>query len=95
MPHHGTKAAWWASLLAYTSYWRGSSTALLELMFESGSLHKQLHEEFHEAFVGKRPGTASETYIKDFYESRREKILGLPIGVVCLPPLTFNLKMWS
>ncbi|KAK0731491.1 hypothetical protein B0H67DRAFT_75263 [Lasiosphaeris hirsuta] len=51
VPHYGTKAAFIASVLACTAYWRRSSTTMLEYMAEGNSVVHNLDKEFYEAYA--------------------------------------------
>ncbi len=92
VPHGGTEAASWASLLACTAYWRGSSTTLLEYLAPGSPEIKSLEMEFHYSYVLQR------TYRKlilprivDFFELRPEKIGPFVLGLVSLiPAWTWN-----
>lgn len=85
VPHHGTKAAFVASLLASTAYWRGSSTTMLEYMSESNPAVATLDKEFYEAYA--RPSQTREysaPYLCNFLELRPERF-----GKLSLRPVGF------
>ncbi|KAF4988774.1 hypothetical protein FGRMN_9568 [Fusarium graminum] len=74
VPHYGTKAAFVASLLACTAYWRGSSTTMLEYMSESNPEVAALDKEFYEMYA--RPSRNRECnapHICNFLEMRPER----------------------
>jgi len=84
VPHYGTKAAFIASLLACTAYWRGSSTSMLEYLSESNPAVAALDDEFYEAYG--RPSRIheySEPYICNFLEMRPESF-----GKLSLKPVS-------
>ncbi|KAK3303463.1 uncharacterized protein B0T15DRAFT_275791 [Chaetomium strumarium] len=87
VPHYGTRAAFVASILACTAYWRGSSTTMLEYMAEGSLAVHNLDNEFYEAYA--RPGANRDytaPYICNFLEMRPEHV-----GKLSLSP-TVNIK---
>ena len=93
VPHSGSEFAFWGSLLSCTSYWRGSSSALLEYMSADGNSRKQLQEDFYSAYVtswhAKGPNEIGAPRICDFFEQIPERKLGIPIALVCHDILGF------
>jgi pimeloyl-ACP methyl ester carboxylesterase len=90
VPHFGAKAAFIASLLACTAYWRGSSTTMLEYMAEGNSIVEKLDKDFDEAYAKADSKREYETpYISNFLEMRPERF-----GKLSLSP-TVNTKSGS
>ncbi|KAK4455447.1 tetratricopeptide-like helical [Podospora aff. communis PSN243] len=90
VPHFGTKAAFIASLLACTAYWRGSSTTMLEYMAEGNSIVERLDKDFDEAYAEADSKREYDTpYISNFLEMRPERF-----GKLSLSP-TVNTKSGS
>jgi len=90
VPHFGTRAAFVASLLAYTTYWRGSSTTMLQYMAEGNSIVHRLDKEFDAAYA--KPDVKREysaPFICNFLEMRPERF-----GKLSLSP-TVNIKSGS
>lgn len=83
VPHRGTAAAFVGLLMSCMSYWRGSSSALLEYMTKDGGPRKQLLEDFHKDFASKPVAGYALPYICDVYEDRPEMIFGIALGRVC------------
>ena len=87
VPHSGCEFAFWGSLLPCTSYWRGSSSALLEYMYADGNSRKQLQEDLHSAYVtnwqDKGSNEIGATRICDFFEQIPERKFGFSIALVC------------
>ncbi|RYP09068.1 hypothetical protein DL765_008590 [Monosporascus sp. GIB2] len=82
VPHYGTKASFWASLLSCTAYWRGSSTSLLEIMAEGGATIEQLDKNFNRFYI--EPSSTVipvKPYIRDFVEAKFERFGQLSMGL--------------
>lgn len=83
VPHRGTKAAFWASLLSCTAKWRGSSTTLLEYMSEDAQAINDLQVDFRDGFVLRRHHLIQQLpYVCDFIEQRPEKASVFALGPV-------------
>jgi hypothetical protein len=83
VPHHGTKAAFIASLLACTAYWRGSSTTLLEYMSEGSPAVMTLDKEFYDIYARPSPTLGLDIpYICNFLEMKPERFGKLSLGPV-------------
>ncbi|KAJ5319311.1 uncharacterized protein N7506_012015 [Penicillium brevicompactum] len=74
VPHSGTKATFLASLLSCTTYWRGSSTSLLEYMAPDSEHIKDLEKKFYNVYAHPHSSQPLLPYICDFQEMRSEKI---------------------
>lgn len=82
VPHRGTEAAFWASLLSCTAKWRGSSTTLLEYINKESEFVEE-NDDFRSAFVLHRPDLIQHLpRICDFVEQRPEKAWKLALGAV-------------
>lgn len=64
------------------SYWRGSSSTLLEYMAKDGGPRKQLLEDFHKDFASKAVAGYARPYICDVYEDRVVEMFGIVLGWV-------------
>ncbi|KAH8769342.1 hypothetical protein BGZ57DRAFT_929661 [Hyaloscypha finlandica] len=81
VPHGGTEAAFWASLLSCTAYWRGSSTTLLEYLALGSEEIKRLENEFRNSYVLQKTNRRQILpRIVDFFELRPEKIRSFVLG---------------
>jgi hypothetical protein len=83
VPHDGTKAAFIASILACTAYWRGSSTTMLEYMAEGSEAVRKLDDEFFEAYAKSgRKRDYTLPYVCNFLEMRPEHFGKLSLSPV-------------
>jgi hypothetical protein len=83
VPHYGTKAAFIASLLSCTAYWRGSSTTLLEYMSEGSPAVMALDNQFYDIYA--RPSRTlgiKIPYICNFLEMKPESFGKLSLSPV-------------
>ncbi|KAI5926228.1 hypothetical protein F4810DRAFT_656035 [Camillea tinctor] len=80
VPHSGTKATYIGKFLSYTSYWRGSSTTLLEYMAPGSDNVIRLEESFYNIYASLLSSHSPLPYICDFLELKSEKIGKLPLG---------------
>ncbi|KAI9760767.1 MAG: hypothetical protein M1840_002213 [Geoglossum simile] len=73
VPHSGTRAAFGASLLSCTAYWRGSSSTLLEYMAPEQPAILELESNFRHAYVSKHSNLeVPPPYVCNFLEMRSE-----------------------
>jgi hypothetical protein len=85
VPHFGTPSSILASLMACTSYWRGSSTALLETISEANPALKELDAKFREIYIDgrHRPSLKIESpYMCNFLEMQPERFGRLSLAAV-------------
>lgn len=95
VPHTGTATAFFGLLVSCMSYWRGSSSSLLEYMAKDGGPRKQLLEDFHKDFASKPLQGYSLPYICDVYEDRPEKKFGIVLGRVRYPPPVLGSNLYG
>ncbi|KAJ5919131.1 hypothetical protein N7466_010074 [Penicillium verhagenii] len=80
VPHSGTRAAFIASLLSCTAYWRGSSTTLLEYMAPGSEHIKDLERKFYDNYAHPHSTHTLLPYICDFQEMRSERFGRFSLG---------------
>ncbi|OTB18228.1 hypothetical protein K445DRAFT_244915 [Daldinia sp. EC12] len=85
VPHQGSNAAFIASCLSCSAYFRGSSTTMLELMSADGSELLDLESEFYDAYVTQYHLEDIQPYIYDIVEKRPEKIGKFVLGWIVKP----------
>ena len=91
VPHGGTEAAFFASLLLCTAYWRGSSTTLLQYMAPGSDAIRNLESDFYNSYVLQRPHRRQILpRIVDFSEQRPERFGPFALGKASSSPF-FNL----
>lgn len=79
VPHFGSRLWWVAALMSCATYWRGSSTALLETLTLNNSRLIELDEDFKDKYTS---ASHTSVYIGNFLEAQGETLGDLYVGPV-------------
>ncbi len=82
VPHRGTRFAQPAACVSCISYFRGSSSDLLQLMAVGSKDLQALESEFLDSFVVQHSPNQTQPYIADVLELRPERLGPLSLGPV-------------
>ncbi|KAI1077266.1 Alpha/Beta hydrolase protein [Whalleya microplaca] len=85
VPHRGTEAAFLASCLSCTAFFRGSSSKLLDFMSVDGTALLELESEFYDSYVIQYRDDEEQPYIYDILEMRPERVGKLVLGSIARP----------
>ncbi|KAI1826722.1 hypothetical protein F4861DRAFT_536768 [Xylaria intraflava] len=85
VPHRGTYAAFIASCLSCTAFFRGSSSSLQEFMSVDGSAILDLESEFYDGYVLPYHPYQPQPYICDVLEMRPERMGKFVLGPITRP----------